>query len=75
MSTPHQHLHIRTLLYELDISTAVVGDDLLRCCEAAGIKNLRHQRSGERVDSLLDELSSEQAKALVQELLTGEGAA
>jgi len=75
MSTPHQRLYIRTLLYEQDIPTFLVGDDLLRYCEAAGIKDLRHQVQGERVDSLLAELSTEQAKALTQELLTGENVA
>lgn len=75
MSTPHQRLHIRTLLYELDIGTFLVSDDLLRYCEAAGIAGHPHQTFGARVDSLLAEISNTEAKALAQELLTGEGVA
>lgn len=75
MSTPHQRLHIRTLLYELDISVRFVTDDLKRYAEAAGIKESPHLVVGERIDAFLAEISNDQAKALAQELLTGEGVA
>lgn len=75
MSTPHQRLHIRTLLYELDIPTGVVTEDLVRNAEAAGIPKGPLLEVGQRTDAFLESLTTPQAKALAQTLITGEGVA
>jgi len=75
MSTPHQRLHIRTLLYELDIPTGTVTEDLVRNAEAASIPKGPLLEIGQRTDRFLESLTTPQAKALAQTLLTGEGVA
>lgn len=75
MSTPHQRLHIRTLLYERDISTGSVSADFRRYCEAAGVPDAPLLREGAALDPLLQALTRDQANRVVRELLTEEGVA
>lgn len=75
MSTPHQRLHIRTMLYERDIPTARMTDDFVRYCKAAGIEAREACDIGMPLDAFLVSLTRVQAKALQQSLLTGEGVA
>lgn len=75
MSTPHQRLYIRTLMCELDIPTDVVGDDLVRTAEAAGIKGHPIMVAGRRVDEALRALDVLQARELAHVLLSGDAAA
>lgn len=75
MSTPRQRLHIRTLLYELDIPTGKVTEDLVRNAEAAGIPVGPLLEIGRRTDRFFESLTTAQAKALAQTLMTGEGVA
>lgn len=65
-ATPHQRLHIRCLLIELEISSLHVTDELLPYCATAGIVTWA---VGDRLDDVLNRISGEQARALAKALM------
>lgn len=69
LSTPHQRLHIRTLLRELDLSTLRVEDEHVRLAEAIGIKDWH---PGKPLDDALRAITVEQARAFAKVCLSGE---
>jgi len=67
--TPHQRLHIRCLLIELEISSLHVTAELLPYCARAGITTWH---VGDRIDDVLNAITGEQARALAKALLSPE---
>lgn len=70
-STPHQRLHIRCLLTELEISSLHVTAELIPCAERAGITTWQ---VGDRLDDVLNQITREQARALAKVLMRPEAA-
>lgn len=68
-STPHQRLHIRCLLIELEISSLHVTDELLPYCTRAGITTWS---VGDRIDDVLNQITGDQARALAKVLICPE---
>jgi len=66
-TTPHQRLHVRCLLIELEISSLHVTAELLPFCERAGITTWA---VGDRIDDVLNAITGEQARALAKVLLS-----
>ncbi|HEY4145199.1 hypothetical protein [Pinirhizobacter sp.] len=65
-STPHQRLHIRCLLAELEIASLFVTEKLLAYSNSAGITNWS---VGQRVDDLLRNLDGDKARGLAKALI------
>ncbi|MBN8714398.1 MAG: hypothetical protein J0H50_10575 [Xanthomonadales bacterium] len=68
-STPHQRLHVRCLLTELEISSLHVTVELLPYCERAGITTWQ---VGDRIDDVLNAITGDQARALARALISPE---
>lgn len=71
-TTPHQRLHVRCLLIELEISSLHVTAELLPYCERAGITTWS---VGDRIDDVLHAITGDQARALAKVLISPEQAA
>jgi len=71
-SSPHQRLHIRCLMQELDLPTLSIGDAHLRFANQAGIQGWT---TGDRLDQRLREISDVQARSLAHVLLSSEATA
>jgi hypothetical protein len=65
-STPHQRLHIRTLMAQLDLDTARMTADFRRYFDAAG---LPQPPADESVDAVLCGLTRQKASALAAALM------
>lgn len=68
-TTPHQRLHIRCLLIELEISSLHVTAELIPCAERAGITTWS---VGDRLDDVLNQITGDQARALAKVLICPE---
>lgn len=68
-STPHQRLHVRSLLLELELDMLHVTAELLPLAERAGLTTWH---VGDRVDDVLRTATSDQARALAKVLIGAE---